>query len=203
MGRSERKAIFAGHFNPFHLGHAYAIRKSLEIVDEILVYLAVSMHAPNKFLASLDGRRRIIEKWVELNKDLDGRVQVYHGTKKNADLHEDGYTIEICGSDVFNYSKDHDWEPFRATKEFIVLKRPKQEITAEALEKYTQPNGKIVHIVPCENKREVNLSGTYVREKLGLGKRIKELVPPGLEAIIKEVYPTNLNVLDQRFAKPR
>ena len=94
----ERKAIYTGDFDPFHLGHAYAIEKGLEFADKVLVYVTDRKEQ----FADQNTRKGLIRKYLRL-KGMGERVRVYDGVKKSPQLAKEGYPIKICGSDLFSY----------------------------------------------------------------------------------------------------
>ena len=66
----KRRAIFPGTFDPFTIGHDSLVKRSLDIVDEIIIAIGVNDKKNSYF--SLENRIAMIES---LYKD-DSRIQV-------------------------------------------------------------------------------------------------------------------------------
>jgi len=195
MGHTQKKAIFSGRFDPFHIGHAYAIKRSLEIVDDVLVYLAKPAPSGSKIVASLDERTAILQKWLDANS-FGGQVELYRGNKKHTDLHKAGYNIEICGSDIFNYYKNYQWKSFVLTREFIVIQRSGWGLTMPVLDEYLKRGG-LVHIIPGLNDgKGGDYNSTSVRHMLKYNKKIRGMVPPELGDLIEHTYAPKLRPSD-------
>ncbi len=71
-----RTAIYPGTFDPITLGHIDVIKKSLKIVDKIIV---AASDANNKnYFFSADERIEIIKKSLFLDLKLDPQLQKRH-----------------------------------------------------------------------------------------------------------------------------
>lgn len=182
MRREKKKAIFSGRFDPFHIGHAYAIEKSLEIVDKVTVYVGGGVHDTIKDCASAEQRRRIVQEWIKTKGYGKDTVEVYAGKKKHIDLHKEGHNVEICGSDIFNFHTNYY---FSLISDFIVVQRKDCKIKMDALERFLKNGTMALHILPvCKD----SFSATHVRHMIKLNQSIGSLVPPGLEKCILEIY---------------
>jgi len=184
---AERKAVFAGYFNPFHMGHAYVIDKclKLKLADKILVYVTAREKAKGRVFAGLEERRAIIKKWVKL-RGLGDRVHVYEGRAESVDFFKKhGYTQKICGADIFSVSLKLGWNEFKLAKELIVFERPYSEIEPETVGYYTKELGKVVRIIPSKIGC---VSSSDICYYIQTGALIAGLVPHGLEPDIRAVY---------------
>ena len=189
----EKKAIFPGKFDPFHLGHAYIIEMALELVDTILIY--ISKHGKN--FAEVNARREMIKKYIRIN-GLSKRVQVYEGTKKSHQLAKEGYTVRIYGLDLFNSYRSNEarsrhTESLMEAKELILVMRPskaipRQQEEIEKIRSYCEKAGKIVHMIKLNTKTGVIYSSTNIRELISSNKSIHDLVPPEIEKDILRTY---------------
>lgn len=69
-----RKAIFAGSFNPFTIGHASIIERGLELFDTILIVIGIN---PDKNMEDADIRADIIRNIY--NKEPRVNVLIWNG----------------------------------------------------------------------------------------------------------------------------
>ena len=68
-----RKALFAGSFNPFTIGHKDTVERGLELFDEVVIAIGDNQDKPSE---DIDERLRVIR---EVYKDEPRvRVDVYH-----------------------------------------------------------------------------------------------------------------------------
>lgn len=68
-----RRALFAGTFNPFTIGHADIVKRGLELFDEVVIAIGENQDKPS---ADIDERLRTIRKVYENEPRV--RVEVYH-----------------------------------------------------------------------------------------------------------------------------
>ena len=183
----ERKAILTGDFDPFHSGHAYAVEQGLELADKLLIYVSDRRGKA----ADVKTRKGLIRKYIR-DKGLGGRVRVYDGNKKSMQLTNEGYSIKICGSDLFSRMEGimpYHGERIMAAKELIILTRPAHEHPADIwkVKDHFEKLGKIVHIIP-PRKDVAEVSSTLIRNMIIQGMPITGLVPPEIEEDILRVY---------------
>ena len=68
-----RRALFAGTFNPFTIGHADIVRRGLELFDEVVIAIGDNQDKPS---ADIDERLQTIRNVYK--DDARVRVEVYH-----------------------------------------------------------------------------------------------------------------------------
>ena len=76
-----KKALFSGTFDPFTIGHHAIIKRTLNIVDEIII--AIGINTEKKTLFSLEERLENIQK-------------IYTEEKRIKVAHYDGLTIDFA-----------------------------------------------------------------------------------------------------------
>lgn len=204
--RSEKKAVFAGDFDPFTIRDAQFILKSLKVVDKVLVYVSDHKTCKNTCKANLELRRKIIQKWIELNKkSLGDTVQVYAGELKSAELQAGkdkkyvGFEYKICSSRYLNKSdlNPAHFETFHAAKYLIVIVQPDHPISSDAEKYFNQQNIGLIK-VESKNIKEVNAGHIlakireHISQKRHAPEELDGLVSKGLENMIYEGYRTAL-----------
>lgn len=79
----KRRAIFAGSFNPFTVGHASIVERGLELFDEIIIVVGVNRDKP---LADAESRaEKILNRY---NNDTRVRVMIWNGLMAELALRE-------------------------------------------------------------------------------------------------------------------
>ena len=68
-----RRALFAGTFNPFTIGHANIVTRGLELFDEVVIAIGENQDKPS---ADIDERLQTIRKVYKDEPRV--RVEVYH-----------------------------------------------------------------------------------------------------------------------------
>lgn len=151
-----KKAIFPGTFDPFTIGHHSMVKRSLELVDEIVI--AIGKNDTKKSYFSLEGRIEMIEK---LYKD-DPRVSV---------AYYDNLTVDFAKAinARFIVRGIRSVNDFEYEKTIADINRKISGIETFIL--FTEPE--LTHI-----------SSTIVRELLRFGHDISQFVPEGM--ILKE-----------------
>lgn len=190
---AERKAIFAGNFNPFHLGHAYDILKPLneQIVDFVLVYVSPKT---GDIFADLSKRREIINKWIKQQK-LCKKVFVYLGKNSQKEVIDDETCkYKICGADQFNSYPERELQnEFKKVEQFIVIARSHWKPRPERID-YCKRLGRTVTILSCKSTVDTLQSHAILKiiannKDIGdVAKKIKPLVPDGLADDIATTY---------------
>lgn len=148
----KKKAIFPGTFDPFTIGHHSLVKRSLELVDEIVI--AIGVNDSKQYYFSLEKRIEMIQS---LYKDSD-RITVgsYNGLTVDY-AKETGATFIVRGIRSVN---DFEYE-----KTIADMNRNISGIETFIL--FTEPN--LTHI-----------SSTIVRELLRFGHDVSQFVPEGM-----------------------
>lgn len=68
-----RRALFAGSFNPFTIGHADIVKRALELFDEVVIAIGDNQDKP---ASDIDARVQTIRALYK--DDSRVRVEVYH-----------------------------------------------------------------------------------------------------------------------------
>lgn len=148
----KRKAIFPGTFDPFTIGHYSLVKRSLELVDEIVI--AIGVNDTKKTYFPLDKRIDMIRS---LYKD-DNRIEVGTYDSLTVDYaKETGSNFIIRGIRSVN---DFEYE-----KTIADMNRNISGI--ETIVLFTEPE--LTHI-----------SSTIVRELLRFGHDVSQFIPKGM-----------------------
>lgn len=149
----KRKAIFPGTFDPFTIGHDSLVRRSLELVDELVI--AIGVNDTKKTYFPLDKRISMIE---ELYKD-DKRISVTSYNSLTVDFAEEiGANVIVRGIRTIN---DFEYE-----KTIADMNRTLAGV--ETIVLFTEPE--LTHI-----------SSTIVRELLRYGRDVNKFIPAGIK----------------------
>lgn len=147
-----KKAIFPGTFDPFTIGHYSLVKRSLEIVDEVII--AIGVNDSKKSFFTIDQR-------LEMIRDLykhDPRVSVESYDCLTVDFAEQtGANLIVRGIRSVN---DFEYE-----KTIADMNRSISGI--ETIIFFTEPA--LTHI-----------NSTIVRELLRYGRDISDFIPEGL-----------------------
>lgn len=148
----KRKAIFPGTFDPFTIGHYSLVKRSLELVDEIVI--AIGVNDTKKTYFPLDKRIDMIRS---LYKD-DSRIVV--GTY-------DGLTVDYAKETGSNFiiRGIRSVNDFEYEKTIADMNRNISGI--ETIVLFTEPE--LTHI-----------SSTIVRELLRFGHDVSQFIPKGM-----------------------
>lgn len=148
----KRKAIFPGTFDPFTIGHYSLVKRSLALVDEIVI--AIGVNDAKKTYFPLEKRIEMIES---LYKN-DNRVSV--GTYNSLTV---DYAKETDASFIVRGIRSVN--DFEYEKTIADMNRNISGI--ETIVLFTEP--KLTHI-----------SSTIVRELLRFGHDVSQFIPEGL-----------------------
>lgn len=150
----KRKAIFPGTFDPFTIGHASLVERSLRIVDELIIAIGINENKTSYF--SLDKRINMIKSLYAHDK----RVQVMAYDSLTVSFAEEiKADFIIRGIRTIN---DFEYE-----KTIADVNRSISEPSIETILLFTEPE--LTHI-----------SSTIVRELLKFGKDVSKFLPKGL-----------------------
>lgn len=151
----KRKAIFPGTFDPFTIGHHSLVKRSLELVDELVI--AIGVNDTKKTYFPLEQRIAMIE---ELYKE-DKRISVTSYNSLTVDFAEDiGAHFIVRGIRTIN---DFEYE-----KTIADMNRTLAGV--ETIVLFTEPE--LTHI-----------SSTIVRELLRYGRDVNKFVPAGIKLL--------------------
>jgi len=149
----KKKAIFPGTFDPFTIGHHSLVKRSLELVDEIVI--AIGKNDAKKSYFSLEER---IEMIRSLYKN-DSRILVEAYDSLTVDFAKEvGATFIVRGIRSVN---DFEYE-----KTIADMNRKISGIETFIL--FTEPE--LTHI-----------SSTIVRELLRFGHDVSQFIPDGMD----------------------
>lgn len=148
----KRKAIFPGTFDPFTIGHHSLVKRSLELVDELVI--AIGVNDTKKTYFPLEKRIEMIQ---QLYKD-DNRISVVSYNSLTVDFAEEiGASCIVRGIRTIN---DFEYE-----KTIADMNRTLAGV--ETIVLFTEPE--LTHI-----------SSTIVRELLRYGRDVTKFIPEGI-----------------------
>lgn len=147
-----RKAIFPGTFDPFTIGHHSMVKRSLELVDEIVI--AIGKNDAKKSYFSLEDRIEMIENLYK----KDPRVSVNYYDNLTVDFAK---TVDA----KFIVRGIRSVNDFEYEKTIADINRKISGIETFIL--FTEPE--LTHI-----------SSTIVRELLRFGHDVSQFVPEGM-----------------------
>ena len=188
--------IFGGAFNPFHNGHLHLMQSYLETLalDKILLIpTAVPPHKTGAFLASGEDRLQMLSLVAKqhpklLVSDIElkrtGKSYSYDTVCEVQRLYPEAALYLIVGSDQF--FSFHEW--YRADellRMVTVCTAARGEGEYRSLVRYREEHGDMQRCI-VSNFDVVVLSSTEIRQRIKAGDSITGLVPPAIEAYIKE-----------------
>jgi len=159
----ERIAIYPGSFDPLTLGHDDIIRRSLRLVDRVLVAIAGSATHVKNATFSLDER-------VELTREVyagEPRVEVVRFEGLLVDFaRQNGARLIVRG--------------LRAVSDF------EYEFQMALMNRSLWPEIEVIFMAPASNY--TFLSSSLVREVASLGGDVSAFVPPAVLRELVRVY---------------
>jgi len=183
----KRIAIFGGTFNPVHMGHLVMAELSRERyrLDEII--FMPSCLPPHKTISNLalaEDRHAMVKAAVRGNpffkvSDYEikkrGKSYTIETVTRFREKYKDAELFFIVGADSYKQlSTWKDIEGILKIVTFIVVNRPG----------YREKGGKIKHLSVTMPGLEI--SSSYIRQRLKQGKSIKYLVPDSIIRYIEE-----------------
>jgi len=162
----ERKALYAGSFDPPTLGHFHMIEEGLKLFDKIIVAIGVNPNKRDYFAPAQ--RMSMIDEWIHTH-DLWDRVEViFYFKQLTADVAEEhGSMFMLRG---IRNAKDYDYE--MEIKEFN--------------DKYN-PRVQTVFLTPKEGF--AGISSSVVRGLVGLANwetAVKDYAPENVIEYLKK-----------------
>lgn len=192
-------AIFGGSFNPPTIAHIDLAKQILDNIENIekIIFVPVSTKYNKQGLASDNDRFNMLEEVckklnnIEVSSiELDSPRQLF--TIETLDiLQEQNKEKQICfiiGTDNLKQLETwHKADELLKKYKVIVLKRNNdnvKEIIRESvfLSKYK------ASIINLENIKPINLSSSYIRERLEKSEGISSLVPREILEEVKKLY---------------
>ncbi len=192
-------AVFGGSFNPPTVAHINLAKQVLEEMNEIekVIFVPVSTKYNKKGLASDEVRLNMLKSICNSQENLEvsdlelkSERQLYTiETLRIIEKQNPGKEIYfIIGTD--NLKELETWyKPDELLKNFkiIVLDRGEDNTDgiiekSEFLKKYKSS------FIKLKNIKKVNISSSYIREQLKLGKNVQNWVPEEISAEIERIY---------------
>ena len=180
-------AILGGRFDPPHIGHFLVARQVLDFrkdIDKVLLVPAFQ-HQWKPIVAAPDDRLAMLKSFVTPGIEISDVEIKRKGISYSIDTiktikTETGAEIFwIVGSDIL--AEFHKWkkaENLLKLATFLIFPRD-----PHALPKVI-PQG--FEVIKSEKLLTTNFSSTIVRERVLMGKSIKNIVPESVEMYIKE-----------------
>lgn len=192
-------AVFGGSFNPPTVAHINLAKQVLEEMNEIekVIFVPVSTKYNKKGLASDEVRLNMLKNICNSQENLEvsdlelkSERQLYTiETLRIIEKQNPGKEIYfIIGTD--NLKELETWyKPDELLKNFkiIVLDRGEDNTDgiiekSEFLKKYKSS------FIKLKNIKKVNISSSYIREQLKLGKTVQNWVPEEISAEVERIY---------------
>ena len=154
----KRKAIFPGTFDPFTIGHYSLVKRSLELVDEIVI--AIGKNDAKKSYFSVESRIAMIQSVYKNDKRIT--VDTY-----------DGLTVDFAKTNDASFIMRgiRSVNDFEYEKTIADMNRKISGIEAFIL--FAEPE--LTHI-----------SSTIVRELLRYGHDVSKFIPEGLDITVPD-----------------
>lgn len=157
-------AVYAGSFNPIHLGHIDIIKRAVKIFGSVIVI--VTNNSSKHYEVSIEDRMSLVQQAIE-SEMLDSYVEVIH-------LEEGESVADFCMAEVVDV--------------LVRGVRSGADMSFELMMAEVNRDNKIETVfLPCEPAHS-NYSSTMVRECIKYNMPITRYVPIGLMPIIKDLY---------------
>lgn len=193
-----RIGIYGGTFAPVHSGHVKAAQEFFRAMELDLLYIIPTALPPHKQLAAGDDPQHRLKMCELAFRDMEraivSDIEIARGGRS--------YTVDtlralsgegrrlffLMGTDMM-LTLDTWREPaeiFRLCYP-VYMRRENDPILSERIvaknAEYLEKYGKVVRRVPLQF---VDVSSTEIRRRIAAGEPISDLVPPAVEAYIKE-----------------
>ena len=160
-------AVYAGSFNPIHLGHIDIIKRAVKIFGRVIVI--VTNNSSKHYAVSIEDRMSLVQQTIE-SEMLDAYVEVIR-------LEEGESVADFCMAEIVDV--------------LVRGVRSGADMSFELMMAEVNRDNKIETVfLPCEPAHS-NYSSTMVRECIKYNMPISRYVPIGLMPIIKEKYGNN------------
>ncbi|MEX1136869.1 MAG: nicotinate (nicotinamide) nucleotide adenylyltransferase [Balneolales bacterium] len=186
---SERIGLFGGSFDPVHIGHQKIVNSFLENgkIDELWILPSASPpHKKYRKLTKFSIRCEMVDaafknrpgvKVVRLEERLPAPNYTLQTLKHLQGEYPDKKFFLCIGSDSLQQITSwYRYKDLLARCKLLVAKRPDYDVT-------DVPPEASVHFV---DHKPVPFSSSEIREKIGGGEPVDELVPPEVFEIIKK-----------------
>jgi nicotinate-nucleotide adenylyltransferase len=185
-----RIGVFGGSFNPVHIGHLIAAeccREQARLDRVVFVPAAIPPHKQDRRLASAEHRVAMVQAAIaheprfvldRIEVDRSGDSFTLDTVRALAAAHPGTQWFLLIGQD--QYTGLHTWRDWRTLLGLVVLavaNRPGDARTAHA-EVQAFPH----RMVPLPM---LDISSTDIRRRVGAGRDISPLVPPGVARYIE------------------
>ncbi|MCZ6477737.1 MAG: pantetheine-phosphate adenylyltransferase [Gemmatimonadetes bacterium] len=166
MTRSERTAVYPGSFDPITLGHDDIVRRSLKLVDRLIVTVAYTATQVKQPLFEVRERVELLER-------------VYADEPRVEVSSFQGLLVDFARS----MSAPIIIRGLRAVSDF------EYEFQMALMNRSLWPEIEVIFMAPAS--QYTFLSSSLVREVARLGGRVADFVPPVvLDALIERVGPS-------------
>lgn len=192
-----RAAMFGGSFNPIHNGHIELVRHFADLLDLDKAYVIPARIPPNKLDGSrLSGELRLEMCRLALEDDprleacdieirREGVSYTFYTVKELIERGAEGKVYLITGADTFLTLKS--WHRFDELKELVTFCTvPRDDIDAERLNAFADELEAMGCTTFVTQMDLVPISSTEVRRRAAEGLSLDGLVPPQVEAFIRE-----------------
>src|SRR5262245_34402758 len=163
--RGGRLAIYPGSFDPLTNGHVDIILRGAHLFDRILV--AVLVNAEKQALFTADERvdmiREVFREYPNVEVDTFDGLMVDYARRKRA-------SVIVRG--------------LRAVSDF------EYEFQMALMNRHVEPSLETVFMMPAE--QYTYLSSRLIKEVFGLGGEVRGLVPPSVEARLRDKTKTRV-----------
>jgi pantetheine-phosphate adenylyltransferase len=152
--------LYPGTFDPITLGHLDVVQRSLKLVDQLVIAVALSAHKETTFTAE-ERVEMIRDSLVEIGLDL--KVEIFKGLLVD-------YARKINAQVVFR--------GLRAVSDF------EYELQMALMNKKMAPEIEEVFLTP--DQKYIYLSSSLVKEVASLGGKVSDLVTLVVEKRLKK-----------------
>ncbi|MEA1996772.1 MAG: pantetheine-phosphate adenylyltransferase [Gemmatimonadota bacterium] len=155
--------IYPGTFDPITLGHLDIIKRSLKLVDRLIIAVARDSHKHPPFFDALERREMISESLADLGLGIE---------------------VEIFNSLLVDYAREKKatviFRGLRAVSDF------EYEFQMALMNKKMAPEVEGVFFAPSQSY--VYLSSSLVKEVAALGGDVSDFVTPAVEKKLKKRF---------------
>ena len=184
-----RTALYFGSFNPIHIGHLIIAQQVVECGAADRLWFVVSPQNPLKPSAGLLNeyhRLHLVELAIEGNPKFRASNVEFLLPKPSftidtltylAERHPDEeFSVVMGGDSIQNVKRWKNWETLVARHDVIVYNRPGFEVPKDL------PNARIREL----NAPLLEISATFIRERIKAGGSVRYLLPDAVWRYIEE-----------------
>ena len=190
--------IFGGSFNPIHSAHISIARKVYnELKPSKFFFVPTYKHPLKKDVPFLpyDKRCYLVKKAIQdlpmfdisyLDKNETEPSYTFNLIKRFKKLFPNAIFYFIIGEDIiYELTLWYNYKWLLKNIKFVVLTRPTKD-KKSAIPDFAK---EFIYI----NIKPINISSTFIREKIKKGESIKNLVPPNIEKDVIKFYSSFLS----------